>query len=57
MKLRIWWMQIKRVSRRRALIHCWADGGESTCLRLDGHIGRHKWTPDSEIFLDFEETK
>ena len=37
----------------RPAIHCWEDGGHSTCLLADGHDGPHEFTPDSEIVVRF----
>lgn len=33
------------------VLHCWEDGGGSTCMLLDGHEEPHEFTPDSEIYV------
>lgn len=40
------------------LLHCWedsrdAEGNGSTCMLLAGHVGPHKFTPDTEIGVSF----
>ena len=46
-------IQVKRWITRRSLVHCWADGDGSTCMRAWGHLGAHEFVPDSEITMAF----
>lgn len=59
-RLRIWRMQLWRLARGVSPVHCWEGGPDvmpggvgTTCMRWDGHLGKHEWTPDSDIGLRF----
>lgn len=30
-------------------LHCWEDGGDTTCMLVKEHDGPHEFTPDSQI--------
>lgn len=62
--------QLVRLLSFKRPVHCWAEGprrltGEwdggwpvdvgSTCLRYDGHFGRHDFVDDAEITVAFSE--